>query len=227
MFAGCIHQPALELSQMLLRYHDNPRLAKVFFTDNGSTGVEVAVKMALRSARKKQGWEEDREINIIGLKGCYHGDTIGAMDCAEPSAYNEQESWYTGRGRKLSSKTVRISLTVPVWLDYPKIRMTQGKWVVSLPDNMEGLDNTKSSLQFSSLSEIFDRTRISHASYSNSTPENETYQAYASYVQKALHQHNNQSFGGLILEPVILGAGGMVFVLVLCATATQVSANST
>ena len=102
MFASCIHQPALELARTLLRRHDNPRLARVFFSDNGSTGVEVAVKMALRSARKKQNWAEDRKIDIVGLKGGYHGDTIGAMDCAEPSAYNKQESWYTGRGCMLS-----------------------------------------------------------------------------------------------------------------------------
>jgi dethiobiotin synthetase/adenosylmethionine--8-amino-7-oxononanoate aminotransferase len=102
MFAGCIHQPALELARELLRRHANPRLARVFFSDNGSTGVEVAVKMALRAARKTQCWAEDRKIDVIGLKDSYHGDTIGAMDCAEPSAYNKQESWYTGRGCKLS-----------------------------------------------------------------------------------------------------------------------------
>jgi dethiobiotin synthetase/adenosylmethionine--8-amino-7-oxononanoate aminotransferase len=102
MFASCVHEPALELARTLLRRHDNPRLARVFFSDNGSTGVEVAVKMALRSARRKQNWAEDHAIDIIGLKGSYHGDTIGAMDCAEQSAYNKQEAWYTGRGCTLS-----------------------------------------------------------------------------------------------------------------------------
>lgn len=49
MFASAINQPALELTRLLLEGHDNPRLAKVFFTDNGSTGMEVAIKMALRA----------------------------------------------------------------------------------------------------------------------------------------------------------------------------------
>lgn len=101
MFAGAVHEPALKLTEMLLEYHQNPRLAKVFFTDSGSTGMEVAVKMALRASCDRYGWDHtSNDIEILGLKGSYHGDTIGVMDCAEPSVYNRKETWYRPRGCK-------------------------------------------------------------------------------------------------------------------------------
>jgi dethiobiotin synthetase/adenosylmethionine--8-amino-7-oxononanoate aminotransferase len=99
MFAGTVHEPALRLTELLLEYHQNPRLAKVFFTDNGSTGMEVALKMALRASSERYGWDHhSHDIEILGFKGSYHGDTMGVMDCAEPSTYNEKVEWYRPRG---------------------------------------------------------------------------------------------------------------------------------
>jgi hypothetical protein len=80
--------------------------------------------------------------------------------------------------------------------------MTQGKWVVNMPQDMEG--GQKSDLQYTSLSEIFDRAT-----------DSVLYREYAEYIEKTLQQQRNRSFGALILEPVILGAGGMVFASVL------------
>ena len=53
--------------------------SRVFFSDNGSTGMEVALKMALRAAGKRYGWQgvDGHEVGVIGLKGGYHGDTVG------------------------------------------------------------------------------------------------------------------------------------------------------
>src|ERR1700761_9259654 len=99
MFAGAIHQPALDLAENLLEGHSNPNLAKVFYSDNGSTGMEVAVKMALRAACSRYEWDHQKDdIEVLGLKGSYHGDTIGTMDCAEPSTYNEKVEWYEPKG---------------------------------------------------------------------------------------------------------------------------------
>lgn len=93
MFAGAVHAPALRLAETLLRELANPRAARVFFSDDGSTGVEVALKMALRAARLRYGGAAAAAapLEVLGLKGGYHGDTIGAMDCAEPCVYNERE----------------------------------------------------------------------------------------------------------------------------------------
>ena len=105
MFAGAVHKPALELAENLLRMHKNPKLQKVFYTDNGSTGMEVAVKMALRAACARYDWDHTRDdIKILGLMNSYHGDTMGVMDCSEPSTYNKKVEWYQPRGCKFLSE---------------------------------------------------------------------------------------------------------------------------
>lgn len=99
MFASAVHKPALELADSLIKMHENPRLQKVFYTDNGSTGMEVAVKMALRASCVRYGWDHtEDDIKILGLMNSYHGDTMGVMDCSEPSTYNKKVEWYQPRG---------------------------------------------------------------------------------------------------------------------------------
>lgn len=55
---------------------DTPRLEKVFFSDNGSTALEVALKQAWEYGRRVRGMERPR---FLSLEGAYHGDTIGAV----------------------------------------------------------------------------------------------------------------------------------------------------
>jgi bifunctional dethiobiotin synthetase / adenosylmethionine---8-amino-7-oxononanoate aminotransferase len=99
MFANAINKPALLLAQTLLIYHRNPNLSKVFYSDNGSTGMEVAIKMALRASSERHGWDHKKDdIKILGLKGSYHGDTMGVMDSSEPSTYNDKVEWYRPKG---------------------------------------------------------------------------------------------------------------------------------
>jgi len=74
MFAGFTHKPAVELSERLLGHMPSEH-SRVFFSDNGSTAVEVALKIAI------QYWHNrGRKRNtIVALEGAYHGDTFGAM----------------------------------------------------------------------------------------------------------------------------------------------------
>jgi len=75
MFAGITHQPAIDLASSLVRASPE-KLSKVFFSDNGSTSVEVALKMSL------QYWQQSGKSNktrFVFLKGGYHGETIGAL----------------------------------------------------------------------------------------------------------------------------------------------------
>tara|TARA_Y100001936_G_scaffold209100_1_gene214978 strand:+ start:151 stop:1503 length:1353 start_codon:yes stop_codon:yes gene_type:complete len=75
MFAGITHQPAIDLASFLIKKSPD-RLSKVFFSDNGSTSVEVALKMSL------QFWQQSGKSNktrFVYLKGGYHGETIGAL----------------------------------------------------------------------------------------------------------------------------------------------------
>lgn len=81
IFAGFTHTPAEELAKRLLQY--TPWLDKVFFSDNGSTAVEVAIKMAIQFWHN-QGEEKKR---IIALNGAYHGDTFGAMSVSARDAF--------------------------------------------------------------------------------------------------------------------------------------------
>ena len=53
-----------------------PRLERVFFSDDGSTAMEVALKLAYEFARRTKGQKSPR---FLGLQGAYHGDTVGAV----------------------------------------------------------------------------------------------------------------------------------------------------
>lgn len=74
IFAGFTHPVAIELSERLLNLlPDNQE--KVFYTDNGSTAVEVALKMCIQYSHN-QGVRKNK---ILAFKNGYHGDTFGAM----------------------------------------------------------------------------------------------------------------------------------------------------
>lgn len=74
IFAGCTHEPAARLAAELVDVLP-PGLTRVFFSDDGSTAVEVAVKAAL------QFWRNNGETRplIVAIEHAYHGDTFGAM----------------------------------------------------------------------------------------------------------------------------------------------------
>jgi hypothetical protein len=81
MFANAVYEPALTLAQTLLQQIGNPRLSKVFYTDNGSTGMEVAVKMALRAASKRHNWDPEDDVEILGL---ICARTLSLRPCQSP-----------------------------------------------------------------------------------------------------------------------------------------------
>ncbi|WLT32194.1 adenosylmethionine--8-amino-7-oxononanoate transaminase [Geothrix sp. PMB-07] len=79
MFAGFTHEPALELVTRL-RPKLPANLTRAFFSDNGSTAVEVALKMAFQ-AQLQRG--ENGRARFGALRGGYHGDTLGAVGVGE------------------------------------------------------------------------------------------------------------------------------------------------
>jgi len=83
IFAGWTHEPAETLAAELIRITPAP-LTRVFFSDSGSTSVEVALKMALGY------WFNIGEprSRILVLEHSYHGDTIGTMSVGERGVYN-------------------------------------------------------------------------------------------------------------------------------------------
>lgn len=83
IFAGFTHEPAEQLARHLIAITP-PELEYVFFSDSGSTSVEVALKMAL-SFWRHQG---ENRCGILTLEGAYHGDTIGGMSIGERGVFN-------------------------------------------------------------------------------------------------------------------------------------------
>jgi bifunctional dethiobiotin synthetase / adenosylmethionine---8-amino-7-oxononanoate aminotransferase len=120
---------------------------------------------------------------VLGLKGSYHGDTIGAMDACEGGIHNSTVEWYRGRG---------------YWLDSPTLGWEDGTLRVRVPWNDKVFD-------LPSLGAAYDvYTR-------RGTSLEGMYRDYIiSEITKALEAGNR--FGALVMEPLVLGAGGMQFI---------------
>jgi adenosylmethionine---8-amino-7-oxononanoate aminotransferase len=87
LFAGCTHEGAVKLAEGLVRVAREslgPGLSRVFYSDDGSTAVEVALKLAYQCWVRRG---EPRRTVFIALEGAYHGDTFGAMALGEPEPF--------------------------------------------------------------------------------------------------------------------------------------------
>jgi adenosylmethionine-8-amino-7-oxononanoate aminotransferase len=84
IFAGFTHEPAVRLAKNLMTILSENQ-SKIFYSDNGSTAVEVAIKMAF------QYWHNQgiRKRKVVVLEGAYHGDTFGAMSVGERGLFTE------------------------------------------------------------------------------------------------------------------------------------------
>jgi adenosylmethionine-8-amino-7-oxononanoate aminotransferase len=76
-FLGLSHPPAIELAEKLLAVAP-PGLSRVFYSDNGSTAMEIAIKMAFQYWRQREGGGRARQ-EFLTLSEAYHGDTIGSV----------------------------------------------------------------------------------------------------------------------------------------------------
>ncbi|KAF1810370.1 PLP-dependent transferase [Eremomyces bilateralis CBS 781.70] len=191
MFASGAHEPAVGLIEDVIQTLGNERLTRGFYSDDGSTAMEVALKMGLSAWERRTGIargtdKEGEETLILGLTGSYHGDTIGVMDCSEPGVYNEKVSWYRGRG---------------FWFDYPTVGMKDGKWRVEVPDSLKA--ELGEGMVADELAGVFDLEARQD--------DRKRYEAFILETLKTEIQEKGKRFGALIMEPVILGAGGMFF----------------
>ena len=75
MFGGFTHAPAIRLAEGLSAILPGS-LSRVFYSDNGSTSIEVALKLAYQYWRNRG---EDKRRLFLAFEGAYHGDTLGAM----------------------------------------------------------------------------------------------------------------------------------------------------
>lgn len=83
VFTGFTHDPAIELAKSLMQILPKNQ-DKLFFSDNGSTSIDVAIKMALQFHYNKGS----KRTKILAFEDGFHGDTFGAMSVSSLSIYN-------------------------------------------------------------------------------------------------------------------------------------------
>ena len=84
IFAGFTHKPALNVAERLSKFLPE-NFTHIFFSDSGSTSVEVALKMAVGYHYNKG----QKRSKIVAMEHSYHGDTFGGMASGARSVFNE------------------------------------------------------------------------------------------------------------------------------------------
>ncbi|CAA7266903.1 unnamed protein product [Cyclocybe aegerita] len=193
MFPQATHLPALNLAERLVK--DGPGkgwASRAFFSDDGSTGMEVALKMALRAFALRHGSNlganEKKSLGILGLKGSYHGDTIGAMDACEEGVYTCE--WHNAKG---------------YWLEPPTVGIKDGQIAITVPGSLASFPSSQT-VNAESLAWVYDVENRLH------TPLARAYALYITRSLEALAARGGPKLAALVLEPLIMGAGGMLFV---------------
>ncbi|KAI9496590.1 hypothetical protein BDB00DRAFT_807931 [Zychaea mexicana] len=188
MFPETANEPAMSLAERILA--KDTWASRVFFSDNGSTAIEVAIKMALRATAIRYGWSDSKPVDVLGLEGGYHGDTIGAMDACSPNVFNKNVQWYKPKGH---------------WLQAPSIHISKGKVHVRVPDAIASKGGGTSSAAYASLDAVYATDKRGADPLAN---------VYKTYIRSQLQGLRDQGrhIGALLMEPVIMGSGGMIFV---------------
>ena len=83
IFSGCTHEPAVRLAEELLPILPG-HMSRLFFSDDGSTSVEVALKACIQMASARG----IRRPKVGALQDAYHGDTLGAMSAGDRSVFS-------------------------------------------------------------------------------------------------------------------------------------------
>ncbi|KAG2366972.1 PLP-dependent transferase [Suillus spraguei] len=180
MFPQATHLPALQLAERLLQGPGKGWASRVFFSDNGSTGMEVALKMALRSFIVSSELElssaEKKNLGVIGLRG------EGVYTC----------EWHEAKG---------------YWFEPPTVSIRKGRVAVSLPPAMSSFTSDQRTVEeFETLSHVYDvEQRLE-------SPLAKNYRRYLDQHMRTLQTDDSRKLAALVIEPIVMGAGGMIFV---------------
>lgn len=179
IFPRNIHQPALDLAMTMVQKIGSPWASRAFYSDNGSTAVEVGLKMAFRKYMKDHDIldKDDIQVDVLGLHGAYHGDTLGTMDAVAPSVFNGrlQTPWFQGRG---------------LFLEPPIVYLKRGRWIGK---NSDGTEFDLPS------NDVFAENTMRRAGYA---------ERIADSIDQHV-KGTGRVVAACIIEPVVQGAGGM------------------
>lgn len=196
-----VYEPALHCAELLIQTVGKGWADRVYYSDNGSTAIEIALKMAFRKYLYDKNLlspdiangHEKYNLKVLALNGCYHGDTLGAQDAQAPSVYTGflQQPWYHGRG---------------LFLDPPIVYMHNRQWKIYLPDCYKkyvGLSGNVTSTYDS-------RDDLYHEQRDKSKLAN----IYKELISEEISSCTDvcTHVAALIIEPVIHGAGGMTLI---------------
>jgi adenosylmethionine---8-amino-7-oxononanoate aminotransferase len=90
-FLGFSNPPAAQLAEKLVRLIDDSRLARVFYSDDGSTGIEVAIKMTSQYFSQN---DSPQKTIFAGFQNAYHGDTLGASSLGGIAQFHDRFARY-------------------------------------------------------------------------------------------------------------------------------------
>ena len=107
-FLGTTHPAAIQLGQELVGQFPEGTLSKVFFSDNGSTAVESALRMALQYW--SQNGRPERDL-ILAFDSAYHGDTLGAASLGGISLFKGSANHFGYAVKRISSAMDLVKLS--------------------------------------------------------------------------------------------------------------------
>ncbi|RHY20963.1 hypothetical protein DYB25_010118 [Aphanomyces astaci] len=168
--------------------HGNPKAALAVATTAARYGH--AFRTFITSSSYNSTTDSNKQLVVLAQTNCYHGDTLGTMHVAEPSVFNQsQHPWYKPKAIFAAPPTVSLSA----------VSGKQGV-TVTWPEVDPAFV-----LHLESLDDLFDPT---------SRDATAAAAAYEAYVTDLLDHHvpPHAVVGALVLEPVLIGAGGMLFV---------------
>jgi len=154
MLAGFLHDPAELLSKKILSLSGG-NYKKVFYSDNGSNAVEIALKFAIQYYKNRDGEKSGRHRSkFIVFSSSYHGDSIGGMNVSGITYFNR----------------IFAELRFPVY-------------EIGAPDRFQFSTKEETSIHYTNL---------------------------LSQVKEAISE-NQDEYAGIVIEPLVFGASGMIF----------------
>jgi dethiobiotin synthetase/adenosylmethionine--8-amino-7-oxononanoate aminotransferase len=163
--------------------------------------MEVALKMALRAYARGHPVEKDPEgrrvknLGVLGLKGSYHGDTIGAMNACDAGDGVYTCEWHEPKG---------------FWLDPPYLTIQDGRIVITLPPSLQEFASN-GGIGEKDLKWIGTRDSLNAAYDVEGRLGTALAQVYKEFIEHQLDTIKTE-IATLVLEPLVMGAAGMVFV---------------